>query len=511
MDSHCQEKNCTAIEALPVACNRGARYASLQQMINHLRQQIILVIVTFLSLVPGSSAETNTEKPDILFIMVDDLNDWVGPLEGHPQVRTPNIDKLAARGMTFRNAHAPAPLCSPSRTALLTGLKPSTTGVYDNRPDWRDLDAFNAIPSLPKYFNNNGYNTLGAGKIFHAHTFEPEGLKGYNDLTAWDSFYPSVDRQLPEEMTPPLRPANGNPVAITFDWAALDIYDETMGDGKITTWITRQISEETGGPRFIAAGIYRPHLPWYTPSQYFDLYQVGSIKLPETIPDDLDDVPSIATRPFLELTDKPPMAEHRWVADTGKWQDGVQAYLASISFADAQVGRIMEALDASGRVQNTIIVLISDHGFHLGEKERWRKDTLWEEATRIPFIIVAPGITTPASHSNRPVSLMDIYPTLAELAGLDVPPHVEGNSLVPLLEDSSAPWKHVALTTAGFRNHSVRDERYRYTRWSDGSEELYDHYNDPHEWENLAGADALAGIKQELASKLPNTNAPPNR
>ena len=471
----------------------------------------VLAVAALLVLVPASAAETNRQKPDILFIMVDDLNDWVGPLAGHPQVRTPNIDKLAARGMTFRNAHAPAPLCSPSRTALLTGLKPSTTGVYDNRPDWRRLDVFNAIPSLPKHFKNNGYKTLGAGKIFHAHTFAPEGLKGYNDLTAWDSFYPSVTQQLPEAMTPPQRPANGNPVAVTFDWAALDTADETLGDGKVTAWITKQIAEKNGGPGFIAAGIYRPHLPWYTPSQYFDLYPVGSIKLPETIADDLDDVPPMATRPFLELTDKPPMAEHRWVADTGKWQDAVQAYLASISFADAQVGRIMAALDASGHAHNTIIVLISDHGFHLGEKERWRKDTLWEEATRTPVIIVAPGITTPASHTNRPVSLMDIYPTLAELAGLDIPPHVEGNSLVPLLEDSRAPWEHLALTTAGFRNHSVRDERYRYTRWSDGSEELYDHYNDPHEWKNLAANKAMAGIKRKLASTLPNRSAPPHR
>ena len=464
-----------------------------------------------LCLASGFSAGAPVHRPDVLLIIVDDLNDWVGPLGGHPQAKTPNIDRLAARGMTFRNAHAPAPLCSPSRTALLTGLKPATTGVYDNRPDWRELAIFNSAPSLPKHFKNNGYITLGAGKIFHAHTFEPEGLKGYNDPAAWDGFYPSVAQQLPEEFTPEVKPANGNPVSSTFDWAALDITDGTMGDGRTTTWITKQIAQKTVDQRFIAAGIYRPHLPWYTPKRYFDLYPVKSISLPRTAPDDLEDVPHTATRPFLELTDKPPMAEHRWVVETGNWHDAVRAYLAGISFADAQVGRIIDALDASERAQNTIIVLISDHGFHLGEKERWRKDTLWEDVTRIPLIIVAPGVTTPASHTDRPVSLMDLYPTLAELSGLETPQHVEGNSLVSLLENSNASWEHIALTTAGFRNHSVRSERYRYTRWSDGSEELYDHKNDPDEWNNLARKEALASVKRELASRLPDKNAPPKR
>jgi len=457
------------------------------------------------------SDESVSEKPDVLLIMVDDLNDWVGALGGHPQAKTPNIDELAARGMLFSNAHAAAPICSPSRTAMLTGLRPSTSGVYDNRADWRELGIFSDKPTLPKYFKNQGYQTLGAGKIFHAHTYTPEGFEGSNDITAWEEFYPSLTRQLPDELSPVERPVNKNPVAETLDWAGLSADEIEMGDSKIAAWITSQLLEGSVKPRFIAAGIYRPHLPWYTPVQYFDMYPLKGVELPQTIEDDLDDVPEIATRPFLEMTDKPPMAEHHWVSESGKWQEGVQAYLASISFADAQVGRIVAALDDSGRAENTIIVLLSDHGFHLGEKARWRKDTLWEEATRIPLIVVAPGITTPGTLSNQPVSLMDIYPTLTALAGLDTPGHVEGNNLLPLLKDSNSPWEHTVLTTAGFRNHSVRNKRYRYTLWSNRAEELYDHKTDPHEWQNLAAKKSMQKIKQELKTKLPENNARPRR
>lgn len=457
------------------------------------------------------SDESVSEKPDVLLIMVDDLNDWVGALGGHPQAKTPNIDKLAARGMLFSNAHAAAPICSPSRTAMLTGLRPSTSGVYDNRADWRELGIFSDKPTLPKYFKNQGYQTLGAGKIFHAHTYTPEGFEGSNDIAAWEEFYPSLTRQLPDELSPVERPVNQNPVAETLDWAGLSADESEMGDSKIAAWITSQLLEDSVKPRFIAAGIYRPHLPWYTPVQYFDMYPLKGVELPQTIEDDLDDVPEIATRPFLEMTDKPPMAEHHWVSESGKWQEGVQAYLASISFADAQVGRIVAALDDSGRAENTIIVLLSDHGFHLGEKARWRKDTLWEETTRVPLIVVAPSITTPGTVSNQPVSLMDIYPTITALAGFDAPGHVEGNNLLPLLKDSNYPWEHTALTTAGFRNHSVRDKRYRYTLWSNRAEELYDHKEDPHEWQNLAAKKSMQKIKQELKTKLPKKNARPQR
>jgi arylsulfatase A-like enzyme len=441
--------------------------------------------------------------PDLLFIAVDDLNDWVGVLGGHPQAQTPNIDRLAARGLLFTNAHSPSALCNPSRTALLTGLRPSTSGIYDNDRDWRTVARFAGLPTLPRHFRDNGYRTLGAGKVFHAHTFTAGGFTGYNDQQAWDAFYPSLGRQLPDELGPVARPANGSPDLLGFDWYPLVAEDFATGDGQVVDWIERQLAAETGSPRFVAAGIFRPHLPWYVPQKYVDLYPLDEVELPPVIDDDLADVPEIAREGDFRQTEW-----HRWIVEAGKWREGVQAYLASVSFADAMVGRVIDALDRSGRADRTIVVLWGDHGFHLGEKERWRKMSLWEESTRVPLIVIAPGITRPGSRTARPVSLMDLYPTLAELTGVTVPAHVEGRSLKPLLEDPNAAWDEPVLTTYGYRNHAVRSERYRYVRYADGSEELYDHRNDPHEWNNLARNPALAEIKQELARHLPAYDAP---
>jgi arylsulfatase A-like enzyme len=439
---------------------------------------------------------------DILFIAVDDLNDWVGVLNGHPQAATPNIDRLAARGITFTNAHSPSALCNPSRTALLTGLRPSTSGVYGNGPDWRNQAVFDGLRSLPGYFRDNGYRTFGAGKIFHAHTFGADGFSGYNDTTAWDAFYPSLERQLPDEVGPPAKPANGNPLSPSFDWYSVVVDDAAMGDGQVVSWVAKQLAAETGSPRFVAAGIYRPHLPWYVPQKWFDLHPLDEVMLPDVIANDLDDVPPLGRAGSFQSTQW-----HEWVLESGSWQAGVQAYLASISFADAMVGRLLDALDASGRADRTIVVLWGDHGFHLGEKARWRKMTLWEESTHVPLIVVAPGVTAAGSRSAKPVSLMDLYPTLADLAGLDVPAHVEGNSLVPLLENQDASWPEAVLTTYGYKNHAVRSEHYRYIRYSDGGEELYDHREDPHEWTNLADRREYADVKADLARWLPDADA----
>jgi arylsulfatase A-like enzyme len=444
------------------------------------------------------------ERPDVLFIAVDDLNDWVGVLGGHPQVRTPHIDRLAARGMTFTNAHSPSSLCNPSRTALLTGLRPSTSGVYGNDPDWRQFDRFRGLATLPRHFRDGGYRTLGAGKIFHAHTFAAAAFSGYNDPSAWDAFYPSLERQLPDELAPPLRPANGNPVFHGFDWAGLVAEDDAIADGQVTGWISRQLRAETGAPRFIAAGIYRPHEPWYVPQKYFDQYPLDTVELPPVIDNDLDDVPAVARVSTFNSTEM-----HEWIVAAGRWKEGVQAYLASVTFADAMVGRLLDALDASGRAEHTVIVLFGDHGYHLGQKERWWKMTLWEVATRVPLIIVAPGVTRAGSRSGEAVSLMDLYPTLAELAGLGVPEHVEGQSLVPLLRDPVSARAEPALMTYGFGNHAVRDERYRYIRYVDGSEELYDHRTDPHEWTNLAERPEHARTKAALAQFMPRADSPP--
>ncbi len=467
--------------------------------------RLTALIVLMAPVLPAQAQ--STDGPDVLFITIDDLNDWVGVLGGHPQAVTPNIDALAARGMLFTNAHVPSALCNPSRTAIFTGLAPSTTGVYGNSPDWRTVERLDGIPTIPRYFRDRGYRTLGAGKLFHAHTYSVAGFSGYNDLSAWDAYYPSLDRQLPDEVRPLNRPANGNPLSWNIDWAGLVTEDSAMGDGQVVGWGQQQLVAAGDEPRFVAIGIYRPHPPWYVPQKYLDLYPLEDVELPRVLETDLDDVPAAALIDGYS-GNMPPMALHDWIVGANLWKEGVQAYLASLSFADAMVGRLLDALDRSGRAENTIIVLWSDHGWHLGEKLRWRKQTAWEESTRIPFIIVAPGITTPGSRTDEAVSLMDLYPTLTELAGLEIPGHVEGTSLVPLLRDPDAPWDKVALSTFGFMNHAVRSDRYRYIRYFDGSEELYDHESDPQEWINLAADPDFSDIKSQLAEWLPSENAP---
>ena len=449
----------------------------------------------------------DADRPDVLFIAIDDLNDWVGVLGGHPQAKTPNIDALAARGMVFANAHATAAICNPSRTSLMLGLRPSTTGIYENDPSWLDREHLADLPTIPRYFRDHGYRTLGAGKIYHAHTYRIDAFSGYQDARAWDAFYPSFERQLPDEVGPPVRPANGNPINIGFDWSHVVADDRAMGDGQVAAWISERLLEPTDRPRFVAAGIYRPHLPWYLPQAYYDAHPLPDIVLPTVLENDLDDVSEIG-REFEQGGFMPPRDIHEWVVEADKWAEGVQAYLASVTFADAMVGQIVDALDRSGRTGNTIIALWSDHGWHLGEKQRWRKHTLWEESTRVPLIFVAPGVTVPGSRSERTVSLLDLFPTLAELAGIETPGHLEGTSLVPLLEDPDLEWNRPAISTHHFGNHAVRTERFRFIRYYDGSEELYGHDTDPNEWHNLADDPDYAEVIADLASWLPPEEAP---
>ncbi len=373
----------------------------------------LLLAAALVLLVPALPIHAqDVDRLDILFIAIDDLNDWVGVLGGHPQAQTPNIDALAARGMLFTNAHSAAAICNPSRTALMLGLRPSSTGIYQNDPSWLDHEHLADLPTIPRHFREAGYQTFGAGKIFHAHTFYASAYSGYNDPRAWDDFYPSFERQLPDEVGPHERPANDNPHSTSdFDWSPVVTDDRAMGDGQVAAWIAEQLLAPADGPRFVAAGIFRPHLPWYVPQSYFDAHPLKDIVLPTILENDADDVSEIG-REFTETSNMPPMGLHEWVVETDKWAEGVQAYLASVTFADAMVGQIIDALDRGGRAANTIIVLWSDHGWHLGEKLRWRKQTLWEESTRVPLIVIAPGLTTPGTRSARTVSLLDLFPTL---------------------------------------------------------------------------------------------------
>lgn len=469
----------------------------------------ILSVTIAASLLVSTLLQAN-DRPNVLFISIDDLNDWVGPLGGNAQSKTPNMDRLAKRGMFFENAHSPAMLCNPSRTAIMLGLHPSTTGIFGNGTDWRTLESLTGKRSLPRYFRDAGYQTFGAGKLFHASTFAPQSYFGYNDTTAWEDFFPSLERQLPDEIKPHAQPANGGD-QLTFDWAPVAALDSAIGDGQVVTWSIEKILAPGDGPRFNAVGIYRPHEPWYVPQKYFDLHPLADIELPAILADDLDDLPAAATMVRGPAARRSPADIHNWILEDEthtRWKEGVQAYLASISFADAMLGRVIDALDQSGRADDTIIILWSDHGFHLGEKNRWRKGTLWSESHRVPFLVVAPGVTTPGSSSRSPVTTLDIYSTLAELVGLEVPGHVQGESLLPLLKDPSHRPDRAVVSTSSFKNHVVSGERFHYLRYADGSEELYDAENDPHEWTNLASDPAYQKHITRLAQWLPQHDAP---
>jgi arylsulfatase A-like enzyme len=430
-------------------------------------------------------------KPNVLFIAIDDLNDWIGCLGGHPDVKTPNLDALAGRGVLFTKAYCAAPVCNPSRTALMTGLRPSTTGVYENRHPWRQAPLLKNAETLSQRFMNNGYYVAGAGKIFH---------NAYHDPASWHEWFREAGGS--RRARPEVTPANGIPKAAQFDWAPLEGGDEDMPDWATVKWAEEQLKRKHDKPFFIAPGFVKPHLPWYAPKKYFDMYPADKVTLPVVKEDDLDDVPpagrTLATR----------SGDHKKVIEYGQWRKAVQAYLACISFVDACVGRVIKALDESPYAKNTIIVLWSDHGWHLGEKLHWRKFALWEEATRNPFMMVVPGMTKAGSKCHRTVDYMSMYPTMVELCGLPKKEGMEGVSIVPLLKDPGAKWDRPALTTYERGNHSVRSERWRYIRYQDGSEELYDHQTDEMEWTNLAARPEHAAVKAELARWLPKVDAP---
>jgi arylsulfatase A-like enzyme len=432
-------------------------------------------------------------KPNVLFIAIDDLNDWLACLGGHPDVKTPNFDRLSQKGVLFTNAYCSAPACNPSRASLLTGILPSTSGVYHNSQPWRKSLALANSITLPQHFMAHGYHVIGAGKIFHG---------GFPDPPSWHEYFPSQQNNKPDDPMPPNRPLNGIPNTAQFDWGPVDVPDSEMGDYKVADWVISQLQKKLDKPFFLGCGFFRPHLPWYVPKKYFDMYPPDKITLPNVNENDLDDVPPMG-RKFAK-----PEGDHKKVIEYNQWRKAVQGYLASISFVDTCLARVINALDKSLYADNTVIVLWGDHGWHLGEKLHWRKFALWEEATHAPLMIIAPGITKPNQKCHRPVSFIDIYPTLIDICGLTTKPELEGRSLLPLLKNPESKWDRPALTTHGRSNHSLRTERWRYIRYTDNTEELYDHDNDQLEWTNLAGDPKYAALKKDLAKWLPQTNAP---
>jgi len=433
------------------------------------------------------------KRPNILFIAIDDLNDWIGCLGGHPDVKTPNLDKLAQRGVLFTNAHCSAPACNPSRASLMTGILPSSSGVYHNPHPWRKSRILSDAVTLPQHFMTHGYRVVGGGKIYHG---------GFPDPPSWQEYFPSQTKNKPDDPTPPNRPLNGIPKTAHFDWGPVDVPDKEMGDSKVADWAIGELGKKHDKPFFLGCGFFRPHLPWYVPKKYFDMYPLDRVTLPNVNENDLDDVPPIGKKMAR------PEGDHKKVIEHKQWRKAVQAYLASVSFVDTCVGRVIDALDKSNYADNTVIVLWGDHGWHLGEKLHWRKFALWEEATHAPLMMIVPGITKPSGRCPRPVSFIDIYPTLIDLCSLTPKAELEGKSLLSLLENPKASWQRPALTTHGRNNHSLRSERWRYIRYSDGTEELYDHNMDELEWNNLANDPKYTEIKKELAKWLPGTNVP---
>ena len=442
---------------------------------------------------PGSglAAPAGERRLNVLFIAIDDLNDWIGCLGGHPDVRTPHIDRLAARGVLFTRAYCAAPACNPSRAALMTGIRPSTSGIYTNNQPWRKSPVLAEAVTLPQHFTASGYKAAGSGKIYHGRFADPP---------SWQEYWPSQTKSRPDDPLPPERPVNGIPKTGHFDWGPVDVPVGQMGDWQVADWISGQLQARHDRPFFLACGFFRPHLPWYAPRKYFDMYPPDRITLPNVKQDDLDDVPGPGRRMAR------PQRDHAKVTKHKQWRQAVQGYLASISFVDDCVGRVLDALDNSRYRENTVVVLWSDHGWHLGEKLHWRKFALWEEATHNVMAFVVPGVTTPGGRCESPVNLIDIYPTLVEVCGLPERGELEGLSLMPQLRNPRAARERPALTTHGRSNHSLRSRRWRYIRYADGSEELYDHDNDEMEWTNLAAVPAHAFVKRQLAAWLPTVN-----
>ena len=444
---------------------------------------ILPFFLMFESLVFGAS-----KKPNVLLISIDDLNDWVGCMGGHPQAKTPNIDRVAKMGTLFNNAHCQSPVCNPSRASMMTGRYPHTSGVYFLSPDLKEAPFLKNLKTMPEVFADHGYKTMAAGKIYHR-----------GDKRFFQEYLPTggFGPRPPKKISQP----HGHPL---WDWGIFPDDDNVMPDMKCAKWAVDQLSQKHDKPFFMGVGFYRPHVPMFATKKWFDMHPKDKIKLPAVLSDDLNDLSQYA----IDLTNLEHVSPtHEWVTGAGQWEHAVQSYLASVTFADHCLGLVLDALEKSKYADNTIIALFSDHGFHLGEKERWAKRSLWEDGTRVPVVVVAPGHKA-SQKTNRPAELLDIFPTLLELAGLPKDETQEGQSLVPLMKNPKREWKHPAITSFGLGNYSIRSTNYRFIQYFDGSRELYDLRDDPHEWKNLIENPKMPQVIQEHASFIPQKQHP---
>jgi len=526
---------------------------------------LALAFLILLSL-PSCNPEkkSSSEKPNVLYIMCDDLNDWVEGMGGHPQAITPNIKELAQTGIMFTNAHSNDPVCAPSRASLFTGIYPHSSGLYSFER-WMRNPTLQNCKTIMEHFRDNGYLVIGTGKLLHHNDtslwdefgnetdYGPYAFNGnYIEGDYWNGLMPhpgvaapfrdegAVDGSFgPLSDVPVVKPEGDKPGYKGW-WKGTGPFKyeseenrDLMPDEENALWIKNKLKQleekDPGKPFFLAVGFIRPHTPLYAPKKYFDMFPLENIRLPEYLENDLDDCADDLVnnngypkgpRHYNSLKESYPVVE-----------DGlkkyVQAYLACVSFLDAQIGLVLDALENSPFKDNTIVILTSDHGYHIGEKDQIFKHTLWEESTRIPFIIKVPGTNNPGSRCDHPVSLIDIYPTLADLCELSdntiknsQGKRIDGYSLRPFLKNpQEMEWAgpEVALTAILSGNvkegnnipmevkdqhFSVRSRDWRYTLTSNGGEELYDHVSDPNEWHNLAGDTAYNNVRQEMRREL---------
>jgi len=426
-------------------------------------------------------------KPNILFIATDDLSCALG-CYGDPIAQTPHLDRLATTGVTFLNAYNQLPLCNPTRASVMTGLRPDTIKVYDLDRHFRD-EVPDAV-TLSQQFMKNGWWAGRVGKIYHYNVPASIGTDGFDDPPSWQKTVNPIGRDKTDEHLV----FNAEPhrkISAALSWLAADGKDEEQTDGMIATEAIRLMEEHKKDPFFIAAGFFRPHTPFVAPKKYFDMYPLEEMRLPFAPSDDREDIPTAA---FAHNCPIP-----HYGLDELTCRKAMQAYYACVSFIDAQVGRMLDALDRLSLTNNTIVVFWSDHGYHLGEHNGiWQKRTLFEQGARAPLIIRNPMSKGNGQACRRIVEFIDIYPTLTELAGLPTPKQVEGRSLVPLLQNPLSEWNSFAITQvlrpadnrleAPVMGRSIRTERWRYSDWAEGKqgEELYDHLADPLEFNNLA-------------------------
>ena len=459
-----------------------------------------ILVCLIAALTPICDASPAT-RPDLVFIIVDDLNDWIGAMQGHPQSVTPHMDALARRGVLFTNAHCNAPQCTPSRRSLLDGLYPKSTGKFfnravktryfgDQRLKGRTTEKVHDTINLHQYFLNNDYRVVSGGKV--------DSYRKPNRV---------LDSYLPLQNTT-RKNASNSKENLWGDVGSQDLKDEETGDYKVAQWGIEEWGYQGDKPLFMSIGFYRPHRPLNAPKKYFDKFPVAQTKLPLIREDDWEDMSPYgismarahAHREFFEGG----RSDHDQILKLGgvdEWKYMVSSYLACVNYVDAQIGLFLEEIKTNPRGRDTIIVLTSDHGWNLGEKKHWTKGALWNDTTIVPLIIVAPGIAEAGTRNGQPVSLVDIYPTLSDFAGLDAPKHLEGRSILPLLKSEGAR-RDYAFISYGPENTALQSERMRYIRYEDGSEELYDHSKDPHEWVNLARDDNYQDLKNTMKQKV---------